>query len=213
MGEVCGTGLWTHTRTAVSPVLSGSVHPAKTTCNMALAIHQSLACTGQAKIANVMKEAKPSNTFSFSLVIQRPLGNVHFPTIYSECETFGTQFNIGTGRWEVFKLAFWVEKVSGKSFTFKPTFFFLMPQWSRNLSPQAKACSPALRWTSERCGSTLCYLGQGDHCLVPVTGCLNQITFSCFVLISQTPRSLFEIPFDRHYSILIYLRAIMKLIL
>ena len=90
MGEVCGTGLWTQTRTAVLPVLSGSVDPAKTTCDMALAVHWSSACTGQAGIANVMKEAKTSNTFSFSLVIQSPLGNVRFTTVYSECETLGT---------------------------------------------------------------------------------------------------------------------------
>lgn len=73
-----------------SPVLSGSVHPAKTTCNMALAIHQSSACTRQVRIDNVMKEAKPSNASSFSFVIQQPFGNIHFSSVYSERETLGT---------------------------------------------------------------------------------------------------------------------------
>ena len=81
--------------------------------------------------------------------------------------------------------------------------FPLMPHWSRDLSPEAKACNPALCWTSERCGSILGYLGQGDHCFLPVTGCLNQMTLPWFVMISQSPRSLSKIHFERHSSILI----------
>lgn len=126
-----------------SSVLSSSMHPAKRMCNTVLAIHQSLACTRQVRIAIIMKDAKPS----FSFVIQQSLRNIDFSTMYSEHGTHGTHgtyFNIGIGRWEVFKLAFWVAKFSSKSSIYNLIVSSLMPLWSRNLSPWAKAFSPEL---------------------------------------------------------------------